>query len=126
MPRSAWPSGIRGAILRLFLLLVGASALVLFVAVPLGLAAHTSLNRAISLGFYGVGGFLTALGLLAGNRGPFRRADEEAPTLSLDRNLRRATLDELLESINVSVVMVTIGLVLCAIGVAIDDRYSLI
>lgn len=126
MRRSAWPSGVTGAVLRVLVLMAGASALVVVVSVPLGLAAHTSLNRALALGFYAVGALLVTLGLLAGNKGPFRRVDEDAPALGVGRSLRRATLDELLETINLSVVMVAVGFVLCAIGVAIDDRYRLI
>jgi hypothetical protein len=123
--RSAWPSGVTGAVLRILVLMAGASALVVVVSVPLGLVAHTSLNRALALGFYAVGVFLVALGLLAGNRGPFRHADEDAPMVAVGRSLRRATIDELVETINLSFVMVVIGVVLCAIGVAIDDRYRL-
>ncbi|HXE81382.1 MAG TPA: hypothetical protein VNK41_11555 [Vicinamibacterales bacterium] len=118
------PGGIAGGLIRFLALIAGACLLVGVTAVPLGLATGTALQRSVSLGFYILGGFVGVLGLLAGNRGPFRRVDEDAP-LSFGRRLRRATLDELLETINLSVVMVAIGIVLLAIGVAIDDRYRL-
>ncbi len=118
------PGGIAGGLIRFLALIAGACLLVGVTSVPLGLATGTALQRSVSLGFYILGGFVGVLGLLAGNRGPFRRVDEDAP-LSFGRRLRRATLDELLETINLSVVMVAIGIVLLAIGVAIDDRYRL-
>ena len=118
------PGGILGAATGFVACIAGACVLVAVTAVPLGLVSHTPLNRSISLGFYALGAFLAVLGLVAGNRGPFRRVDEETP-VRLGRQLRRATLDELIETINLSVLMVVIGLVLFAIGVAIDDRYRL-
>ncbi len=118
------PGGVAGGLIRFAALIAGACLLVGATAVPLGLATGTGLQRSVSLGFYLLGGFVGVLGLLAGNRGPFRRVDEDAP-LTFGRRLRRATLDELLETINLSVVMVAIGIVLLAIGVAIDDRYRL-
>ena len=126
MRPSTWPSGVTGAVLRIVALVVGASAIIVVTSVSLGLAAHASLNRAISLGFYGVGAFLVALGFVGGLRGPFRRADEDAPAIGFGRSLRRATRDEQVETINLGVVMVVIGVVLCVIGMAIDDRYRLI
>jgi energy-converting hydrogenase Eha subunit E len=124
--QSLWRrNGLSGAAVRLVALLAGACLLVLAASVPLGLAAGSSLDRAVSLGFYLLGAFLVVLGLLAGNRGPFRRVDEDVPTRR-ERKLRRATRDEMVETINVSVLMVTIGFVLIVIGVAIDDRYRLI
>lgn len=118
------PGGVPGAIVRFAAMVAGASLLVLVTSVPLGLVTGTALDRSISLGFYVVGAFVGVLGLLAGNRGPFRRLDEEAP-VSFGRRLRRATFDELVETINLSVVMVALGVVLLALGVAIDDRYRL-
>lgn len=126
MLQSLWRrSGVAGAAIRLLGLIAGSSALVLVTAIPLGLVSHATLNRAISLGFYGLGAFLVVLGLVAGNRGPFRRVDDEAP-FRFERKLRRATLDELLDTISFSAVMVVIGFVLVVIGVAIDDRYRLV
>ena len=118
------PGGVPGAVIRLVGLLALACALVVVASVPIGLVSHTRLRRSISLGFYVLGAIVGVLGLIGGNRGPFRRVDEDTP-VRVGRALRRATLDELLETINLSVLMVAIGLVLFAIGVAIDDRYRL-
>jgi len=125
--QSLWRrNGLSGAALRLVALLAAACLLVVVTSVPLGLIAGSSLDRAVSLGFYGLGAFLVVLGLLGGNRGPFRRVGDEAPMTRRERSLRRATREEMLETINLSVLMVTIGFVLIVIGIAIDDRYRLI
>jgi len=125
--QSLWRrNGLSGAAFRLVALLVGACLLVVVTSVPLGLVAGSSLDRAVSLGFYGLGAFLVVIGLLAGNRGPFRRIEDDEHMMRRDRKLRRATRAEMVETINISVLMVTIGFALIVIGVAIDDRYRLI
>ena len=127
MLQSLWRrNGLSGAAFRLVALLAGACLLVVVTSVPLGLVAGSSLDRAVSLGFYGLGAFLVVLGLLAGNRGPFRRVEDDEHMMRRDRKLRRASRSEMVETINVSVLMVTIGFALIVIGVAIDDRYRLI
>jgi hypothetical protein len=108
-------------------LLGAASAAVLLVTVPIGLFTRVRLDRAVSLGFYGLGSFLVLIGFLGGSRGPFR-VDQDFGSESVlrpDRRLRRATLDELQEAINSAAVVVAIGLVLLAFGVIIDSRYRL-
>jgi len=65
------------------------------------------------------------LGLAAGSRGPFRRVSED-PVFRVERKLRRATLEEMVDTINVSTIMVFVGFVLIVVGVAIDDRYRLV
>ncbi len=118
--------GVAGAALRLLGLLAAASLLVLVMAVPIGLLTHAGLNRAVSLGFYIVGAFLVVIGFAGGSRGPFRSAHEDPARLTVGRTLRRATLDELNDAISVAAVVVAIGLVLLVIGVAIDNRYTLL
>jgi hypothetical protein len=95
-----------------------------------GLLAGASLNRAVSLGFYAVGSLAILLGFASGNRGPLRR-DEPAGGVSpaaptLKRPVRRATLDELLDALNTSALLVGVGLVLIAIGLAVDERTELV
>ncbi len=127
MPRNLWrPSGIAGAAARLLGLLAAASALVLVIAVPLGLLTSAGVNRAVSLGFYILGAFLVVIGFAGGSRGPFRSANEEPTTIRVGRTLRRATLDELNEAISVAAIVVVIGLALLFLGVAIDSRYKLL
>ena len=126
MLQSLWRrNGILGAAFRLIALIAGASALIVVVSIPLGLVSHSTLSRSISLGFYGAGAFLVVLGLAAGSRGPFRRVSED-PVFRVERKLRRATLEEMVDTINVSTIMVFVGFVLIVVGVAIDDRYRLV
>ena len=51
---------------------------------------------------------------------------EEGSGLRAERRLRRATLDELHGSMNSAAVIIGIGLVLIALGVIIDSRYTLV
>ena len=127
MHRTLWPrSGLAGALVRLATLLAGTCGLILVTAVPVGLLTHGSLSRSVSLGFYLVGAFLVLIGFVGGSRGPFRSPPEDGWPLRLGRRLRRATLQELQETMNVAAVVIVIGLVLLVIGVAIDSRYSLL
>lgn len=110
------------------MLLGAASASVLVVTVPLGLLTSVGLDRTVSLGFYGLGALLVLLGFLGGSRGPLRSDDDHAygPSLRGARRLRRATLDEVRDSINGAAVLIVIGLVLVVVGVIIDSRYTLL
>jgi hypothetical protein len=109
-------------------LLGAASAFILVVTVPVGLLTSVGLDRAVSLGFYGLGVLLVILGFLGGSRGPFRSEHDFAhgSALRSQRRLRRATLDELHESMNGAAIVIGIGLVLLALGVIIDSRYTLL
>ena len=104
-----------------------ASALILVVTVPIGLLTSVGLDRAVSLGFYGFGAFLVLIGFLGGSRGPFRSDSDHSHETALrsERRLRRATLDELQDSMNGAAVAIAIGIVLVALGVIIDSRYTL-
>jgi hypothetical protein len=106
-------------------LLAGASAVVLLVSVALGLLLGSSLNRAVSLGFYLAGASLVFGGFFFGNRGPVRVTSEERG-VRLGRELRSATPEEMHEAINMSAVLVVLGFVLLALGAAVDTRYQLI
>ena len=126
MRRSLWPrSGLAGAAARLAALLAGACGLILITTVPAGLLTHRSLDRAVSLGFYLVGAFIAVIGLAGGSRGPFRTVHDDQPAPRLSRRLRRATLEELNESMSLAAVAIVIGIALVVIGVAIDSRYAL-
>ena len=126
MQRSPWPrSGLAGAAVRLVGLLGGASLLVLVTALPLGLLTHASLNRAISLGFYLVGALLVVIGFAGGSRGPFRSDPDDGGPIRVGRRLRRATVEELNETMSVAAIVIAIGLALLVIGVAIDSRHTL-
>ena len=120
------------AIRRLVVLVVLCSALTLVVSVPLGLLADASLDRAVSLGFYGLGCFLMVSGFFVGNRGPARVKSETAGSTMLPipgfgkRRVRWATLDEQNETINNSAVFIILGLILGLIGVVVDSHHSLV
>ena len=110
------------------MLLGAASAFILLVTVPVGLFTSVRLDRAVSLGFYGLGAFLVILGFISGSRGPLRPADAFTHDTALrrERRLRRATLDERHEAMNSAGVIIGIGLALLALGVIIDSRYTLL
>ena len=120
------------AIRRLVVLVVLCSAVTVIGSVALGLLAGASLDRAISLGFYGLGCFLMVSGFFVGNRGPARVKSETAGSTMLpipgvgNRRLRWATLDEQNETINNSAVFIILGLILVLIGVIVDSRHSLV
>jgi hypothetical protein len=120
------------AIRRLVVLVVACSALTVVVSVPLGLLAGAALDRAVSIGFYGLGCFLMVSGFFVGNRGPARVKSETAGSSMLpipgfgNRRLRWATLDEQNETINNSAVFIILGLILVLIGVVVDSHHSLV
>lgn len=105
------------------LVVVGGGAVAL--AIAAGLLLGSSVNRSASLGLYLSGAFLLVGGFLLGNRGPLRRAGDDGP-VAFGRSVRRASPDEVRESVNLTVLLVVLGIVLLALGAAIDDRYELI
>ena len=120
------------ALRRLVLLVVLCSAVTVVGSVALGLLAGTSLDRAISLGFYGLGCLLMVSGFFVGNRGPARVKSETAGWTMMpipgigSRRLRWATLDEQNETINNSAVFIVLGVILVVIGVLVDSHHSLV
>ena len=120
------------AIRRLVVLVVVCSALTVVVSVALGLLAGAALDRAVSLGFYGLGCFLMVSGFFVGNRGPARVKSETAGSSMLpipgfgNRRLRWATPDEQNETINNSAVFIILGLILVLIGVVVDSHHTLV
>ncbi len=120
------------ALRRLVVLVALCTAVTLVGSVALGLLAGASLDRAISLGFYGLGCFLMVSGFFIGNRGPARVKSETAGWTMLpipgmgSRRLRWATLDEQHETINNSAVFIVLGLILVLIGVVVDSHHSLV
>lgn len=113
------------ALVRLGVLLGASIAVVVLLVLPFGLLLGASANRSISLGLYLLGCFLMVAGFFVGNRGPFRTHDD-VETPRLGRRLRSASRGEMLESIAVSAVFIVLGLVLIALGAAIDSRADLV
>lgn len=115
---------------RFAYLIALASAVTLAIGGLLALAMGSSWQRAISLGFYGIGCFLLLAGFFVGNRGPARlKNEDDAPPLLMPffgtRTLRWATADEQGTTINDSAIFVALGLVLIMIGAVVDTRYDL-
>ena len=117
---------------RLVILVALASVVTTLGSLLLGLLLGSSLDRSVSLGFYGVGCVLMVSGFFVGNRGPARVKSETAGSTMLpipgvgNRRLRWATLDEQNETINNSAVFIILGLILVLIGVVVDSHHSLV
>ena len=122
------------ALRRLVLLVFLCSAVTLVGSTLLGLLVGASLDRSISLGFYGVGCFLMVSGFFVGNRGPARVKSEEAaggpaiPGFGVlgGRRLRWATAEEQHDTIGHSGLFIALGFILVVIGVLVDSRHSLV
>lgn len=110
---------------RFVVLLGGVSALAVAVGLVVAAVGSASPSRAISLCFYGAGAFLLLGGFLLGNRGPYR-ADAHPSERPGGRRLRRASPDDMRESVNMAVLLSVLGLLLLAIGVIIDSRFELV
>jgi hypothetical protein len=115
-----------GAARRFFVLLAGVAATTAAVSILIGLLAGSSLDRALSVGFYLVGCFLLVGGFFLGNRGPVRPKGEAGPSMLGPRFMRWATPAEREDTINSSAVFVTIGFVLLLLGVLVDSRVRLV
>ena len=117
---------------RLALLVLGCSILTAGFSALFGELLGASLDRAVSLGFYGLGCFLMVSGFFVGNRGPARVKSEASGWSMLplpgfgERRLRWASLDEQNETINNSAVFIALGLILVLIGVLVDSHHSLV
>ena len=124
------PAQSRGSLLaagarRFAVLLVGIACVTALGSAALGLAAGTSANRAVSVGFYAVGSFLLVAGFFVGNRGPARIRGEVDELKTGHRRVRWASRDERVASLNESAIFVTIGFVLIVIGLVVDARQQL-
>jgi hypothetical protein len=116
------------ALRRLAILLLLAAAVTVATSALLGVLIGVSIDRAVSLGCYGVGCFLLIAGFFIGNRGPTRVKSETAAPSALplplfgSRKLRWATGGEQEETINNSAVFVGLGFAMVVIGALVDSR----
>jgi hypothetical protein len=117
---------LRAAARRFLLLLALVGGASVLLGLAFGLLLGSSTNRSISLGLYLSGAFLLVGGFLLGNRGPMRRVGEAGGPMSFGRPLRRATPDEVRDSVNMTVLLVLLGFILLVIAVAVDSRYELV
>ena len=101
------------------------------VSLLVGALVGVSLDRALALGFYGIGCVLMLGGFFTGNRGPARvESDVTAGPISPlamfgPRKLRWASRVEQEETINYSAVIISLGFILVLIGVIVDTHHSL-
>jgi hypothetical protein len=117
---------IFAALRRLTGLLILAGGMTLLISLSAALLLDESVARAISVGFYLVGSFLTVAGFFVGNRGPVRLKRDVGVPLFGSRIVRWATPEEREESINTSAIYVVLGFALIFLGVLADTRYSLV
>jgi hypothetical protein len=116
-----------GAAARRFaLLLLAASVVTGGISLVLGALAGSRLDRAVSVGFYLGGSFVLVAAFFVGNRGPVRVVGDGSHLPIWGRRaVRRASREEQHESINLSAVLIAIGLAMVAIGVIVDGRNDL-
>lgn len=119
-------ASFQAAVRRFGELLVGISLLVVAVSAVLGVAVGSSLGRSISVGFYVVGSLVLIGGFFVGNRGPLRPRGEGGWLIFRPREVRRATSAEREEALNMSAVLVVLGLALIVFGILADPRQRLI
>jgi hypothetical protein len=116
---------ILGAFRRFALLYGGIGAFTVVLSLAFGALAGAPISRSIAIGLYLVGSLILIFGFFVGNRGPFRHADGDAGCAIIPRGIRRATLQERTEAINVSALFVVLGLGLILLGVASDSSHRL-
>jgi hypothetical protein len=116
---------VLAALRRFAVLFVSVAAGTAVCALALGLLFGSSVSRSVSLGWYLVGSGLLISGFFVGNRGPTRPQGEGWFPFSMKRWTRWASAEEQHESISLSAVLVTLGLVLILLGVFADTRYTL-
>ena len=93
----------------------------------LGLLLGASPDRSVAVGLYLAGCALLLGGFFVGNRGPFRVANEEGMVgLRVPRGLRVASGEEQAESFNMTGLLVVAGIVLLALGAAVDSNTRLL
>lgn len=99
----------------------------------LALTASSSVRRALTLGFYLVGSFLLLAGFFVGSRGRARVDTGEGEqggarlgSVRRARRVRAATADEQRETVGTSAIFIALGLILLAVGVALDAEHELL
>ena len=104
--------------------MVGGTALL---SLPLGLLLGASPSRSVAVGLYLVGSRSCSARFFVGNRGIFRVANEEGMVgLRVPRGVRVASGDEQVESFNMTGLLVVAGIVLLALGAAVDSNARLL
>ena len=114
--------------LRRFAAVVGvcaASAAALGLLVALG--TREDVRRGLAIGFYALGALLLGLGVLLSVRPPVR-SKGDGGFVGLGRwmggSVRWATASEHREAMNLPALLISVGVILIVLGVAVDDRHS--
>jgi hypothetical protein len=112
------------AVRRFTLMYASIGGFTVILSLGFGALAGASLSRSIAIGLYLVGSLILIFGFFVGNRGPLRHDDGDNFSF-FPRGVRRATLQERSEAINVSVLFVALGLGLILLGVVSDSSHRL-
>ena len=112
---------------RFFKLLAAIAGVTAAGSLLLGLLLDAPPERSVAVGLYLVGCALLLGGFFVGNRGPFRVANEEGMVgLRVPRGVRVASGDEQLDSFNMTGLLVVAGILLLALGAAVDSNARLL
>jgi hypothetical protein len=118
---------IAAAARRFFTLLATIACGTALLSLLLGLLLGAAPSRSVAVGLYLVGCALLLGGFFVGNRGPFRVANEEGMVgLRVPRGVRVASGDEQVASFNMTGLLVAAGIVLLALGAAVDSNARLL
>jgi hypothetical protein len=124
--------GLSAGLRRLFGFAAGTTVLVAVCSVVLGLLLGADPRRSISVGLYGVGSLFVIVGVFYGIRPPVRTTGGGGSpgifgSMAAGGGIARwADRDDIEESLGLSAVFVSIGLLLIVIGVAVDPRTRLV
>jgi hypothetical protein len=117
---------------RLFGFAAATTVLVAVISVVVGLLLGSDPRRSISVGLYGVGSLFVIVGVFYGVRPPVRTTGGGGSpgifgSLAAGGGIARwADKEDIEESLGLSAVFVSIGLLLIVIGVGIDPRSRLV
>ncbi len=125
-------AGLAAGLRRLLGFAGGTTVVVAAVSLVVGLLLGASARRSISVGLYAIGALFVVVGLFYGVRPPVRTTGGGGSpgifgSLAAGGGMARwADPHEVRESIGLSAVFVSIGLLLIVIGVAVDPRSRLV
>ena len=114
------------AVRRFLVLVAGAAVFAFLLGLVVAGIGHEHLRRGIAVGFYITGAALAGLGFLAGSRPPVRSKSATggfAGMIWSGGGVRWATPEEQSEALNLPAVLVSVGVALIPIGIAVDSKH---
>lgn len=118
---------VNAAVRRFVKLLAAVAGGTALCSLLFGQLLGASASRSVAVGLYLVGSALLLGGFFVGNRGVFRVANEEGMVgLRVPRGVRVASGDEQEESFNMTGLLVVGGILLLALGAAVDSNARLL